>query len=128
MVAANEDGRERPSKYTLIAPTLLYTPKGPKPDVSELYDDRRYRAILAGIEASKVPEELKEFLRLAAARHVAIDFEKVAEFYAHSDAEVRRLFEDQVLVIVDYGKALERGFLKLTKRLTHLCAEEHPEA
>lgn len=65
------------------------------------------------IEQSDLPDEEKEFLRLAAMRHVVFDYGKIADYYANADEQMRNLMERSVLVIVDYDKAIEEGYVKL---------------
>jgi hypothetical protein len=60
------------------------------------------------------------FLRIAAQRHTSIHFRNVAEFYCHASPEVQGLMERSALVIIDFDKALEGGFIKLTKKLAEL--------
>ena len=57
---------------------------------------------------------MHKFLSSAAERHTKFNFDQIAEFYAHADAEVQTLFEDSCLVIIDFSKAIELGFVKLT--------------
>jgi ParB-like chromosome segregation protein Spo0J len=37
------------------------------------------------------------------------------DFYAHSSKEIQELMEDSALVIIDFDKAIEKGYVKLTK-------------
>jgi hypothetical protein len=76
------------------------------------------------INESGIPEKVKEFLRIAAERHTVFDFSKIAEFYAHADVETQRLMENSALVIIDHRKAIENGFIQLTKRMGALIGEE----
>ena len=54
---------------------------------------------------------------VAATRQHAFNYENIAEFYAHQDRDVQELMEQSALVIVDYNKAIENGYIKLTKAL-----------
>lgn len=44
----------------------------------------------------------------------------MAEFYAHADAETQRLMEAQCLVIVDFEKAIENGWVKMDAKFQKL--------
>ena len=45
------------------------------------------------------------------------NYENIAEFYAHSDKEVQELMESSALVIIDFKKAIEQGFIELSEDL-----------
>lgn len=105
----------------------VYEIKGDRPDVSELRDNTRTLALEAAVEESDAPDDVKEFLRAAAARHTVFDYEKVAEFYAHASPSVQRLFEASALVIIDFESAVEGGFVTLTKAMADAYDEEQEE-
>ena len=62
-------------QYTRKVEAPIYTPTGPKPELSELYDETRTKALLADIEAADLPEDVKEFLRVAARRHTVLNYQ-----------------------------------------------------
>lgn len=96
-------------KYTRKIESPVYEPKGEKPAITELYDDSKYRELLAGIEKAKISAEAKQFLKLTATRHIIFNFEKIAEYYAQAGAKEQRLFEDSALVIIDFQSAIGGG-------------------
>jgi hypothetical protein len=49
------------------------------------------------------------------------NYKNVAEYYAHSEKEVQELMEDSALVIIDYNKAIELGFVKLFETFENLA-------
>lgn len=104
-------------EYTRKITVPIYEPQGPKPPVADLFDSEKTERILADIDASSLPETEKQFLRHAAHRHTVFNFQQIAEYYAHSDPAAQRLFEDSALVIVDFNKALESGYVKLGQEL-----------
>lgn len=118
---AGEDAENPYTAKTLAPP---YEPTGDKPPVRELYDRGVVDKLLENIETSTLDESVKEFLSAAAYRHVVFDFEKVANFYAHSDSECQKLMEDSALVIVDFNKAVEMGYARLSGELSEIYAEE----
>jgi ParB-like chromosome segregation protein Spo0J len=95
----------------------IYEPKGDCPEVSDLFDLAKTKELLAAIEAADIPEPEKAFLRAAANRHTVFDYENIAEFYAHASPELQGLMEDSALVIIDFDKAIEKGFVKLVGAL-----------
>ena len=111
----------------IVAP--VYEPKGERPPLSALIDRGKTQELLAGIEASELPADVKEFLRLAAERHTVFNFRQIAEFYCHADAKLQDLMERSGLVIIDFRKAIEYGFVHLTERLGELAdLEEFTDA
>lgn len=117
------DGAEE--KYTTKIVSPIYEPKGVKPHVQSLVDTAKTDALVADINKSDVPEDVKGFLRLAAQRHTVFNFRRIADFYAHSPAEVQDLFERSALVIIDFNKAIELGFVKLSERIEGIISKEH---
>ena len=102
-----------PHTRKIEAPT--YEPKGIKPKVSELYNEDKGFELLEKIRKSNVSKAEKEFLTIASFRHVVFDYSKIAEYYAQSNKEMQELMEDSALVIIDFEKAIENGYVKLTK-------------
>lgn len=102
-----------------------YEPKNEKPPRNELYDKSRTEELIAAIEGAKIPAEDKEFLKQAAMRHTVFNYEKIADYYAHSDAEVQKLMEDSALVIIDFERAIELGYVKLSEEIAAQYGEEY---
>jgi hypothetical protein len=114
--------------YTGKIVTPIYTPKGEKPPISALYDDQKTRQLTAEIDSAGLPEEVAGFLKIAAQRHTAFHFRQVAEFYCHADAKTQDLMEKSGLVIIDFKKAIEYGFVHLVESLQALAEQEEPSA
>lgn len=115
---------EEENPYTMKVESPLYEAKGEQPEVSELYDDEKAQSLIASIEASGAGEELKSFLRAAAMRHVVFDYGRIAEYYCHAPKEVQRLMEDSALVVIDYNKAVEDGYVRLKSELRETMMED----
>lgn len=98
--------------YTQKVDSPVYIPKGEKPPIAELFDATKAEDFILKIEASKSPEEIKVFLKKAASRHIVFDYGKIAEFYCHADKETQLLMEDSALVIIDFNKAMQLGYVK----------------
>jgi len=81
-----------------------------------------------GITAVDLPDDVRDFLLNAAERHVQFNFQRVADFYAHAGPEVQELMEDSALVVVDFNKAIEGGFVKLTADIEAAFREDYPDA
>lgn len=103
------------NEYTRNIQAPIYTPKEEKPSVKELFDEAKANELIIEIDASDLPEEEKEFLRVAARRHTVLNYKRIAEYYSHSDAKVQRLMENSALIIIDFNRAIELGYVRLSK-------------
>lgn len=122
------DGRlsdEHEDPYTRKVQTPTYEPIGEKPRIADLCDDSKTREMIAKIEASDLPDDEKNFLIIAASRHVVFNFEQIANYYAHSNESVQRIMEDSALVIVDFNKAIELGYIHLSKAIADAYVKEN---
>lgn len=93
------------------------------PMVSDCVNTDKYDQLIVEIERAKISEDDKRLLKLAAARHIVFDYKNIAERYVHSDKVVQQLMENSALVIIDFDKAIENGFIKMTKRLQETISE-----
>ncbi len=109
--------------YTQKVDTPIYEIKGERPECHQLYDNDRAQQLVADIERSNVPEDIAVFLRLAAHRHTAFDYGRIAEFYAHADPDVQRLMEDSALVVIDFDRAVELGYTSLRDEIADIYLE-----
>lgn len=110
-------------KYSRAIRTPQYNPSKTKPNVAELCNHEKYSKLLRDIEKSNVSDEEKKFLKLAASRHIVFNYSKIADYYAHSSAEVQRLMEQSALVILDIDDAVANGYVRLSDRLNQLIDE-----
>ena len=53
------------------------------------------------------------------------DDSKIADCYAQSDEQTKKLMQDSALVIIDYNDAIDNGFVELTNDLKDLFNEEY---
>jgi hypothetical protein len=106
--------------YTSKIKTPIYEPQGKKPSLEELYDDKKSMDLIVSIQESKLNEKEKQFLMTAASRHIVFDYGKIANFYAHSSKECQELMENSALVIIDFNKAIENGFVVLTDEISSM--------
>lgn len=109
------------SRYSREIEAPIYEPSREKPQISDLYDDSRTQELIEAIESSAhLDEQEREFLKVAARRHTVLNFSKIADFHAHSNPAVQKLMEDSALVIIDFDRAIELGFVKLTHQIADL--------
>lgn len=122
-----EENVEVETPYTTKIETPVYTPKGIKPNIKELVDVKKYTSLIEEIEKSDISDEEKSFLKMAATRHIVFDYENIAEYYSHSDKGTKELFENSALVIIDFNKAIEQGYVNLTKETLESLGVEYEE-
>lgn len=103
---------------------LIYSPKGETYRASDLYDNAKAETLTAAISSADLPEDVRRFLIHAAQRHTVFNFHRIAEFYANAPAATQRLMEDSALVIIDFDRAIENGFVSLTDKLGALASAE----
>jgi len=108
---------DKDNPYTAKVEAPIYKPTGQKPTEADLCNQEKFKALLSDIKNSNLPKDQKTFLELAAARHIVFDYQQIAEYYAHATPELQKLMEDSALIIIDFNKAIEAGFVKLTDRV-----------
>jgi hypothetical protein len=110
-----EDTKDISERYSKKIETPIYKITGAMPDIKDLYKDVRTKELLEKIDKAQIDPTIKEFLKLAAQRHTVFHYENIAEYYAHQSPEVQELMEDCTLVIIDYNRAIEQGFIDFAK-------------
>lgn len=120
----SREGSGTDTHYSRKIEPPVYEITGKEPSIAECINTDNVKKMLADIDASSVSEEQKEMLRACAYRHAAIRFDNMAEYYAHQGPEMQRLMEDNALVIIDFDKAIEKGFVEMTNKLLNLIPEE----
>ncbi len=114
-------------KYTTKIEAPIYEPKNSKPHLLELVDKSRTQRRIKEIESSSLPLEEKMFLIDAARRHNVFNYEKIADYYAHASPEMQRLMENSALVIIDFEKAIQYGYVKLCDEIRNQYLEDYGE-
>ncbi len=67
------------------------------------------------------------FLVDCARRHYVFNYEKIADYYAHSSKEMQQLMEKSALVIIDFEKAIQYGYVKLCDDIKKQYLEDYGE-
>lgn len=101
-------------KYTTKIAPVVYTPRGVQPHLLEIYDNSKSQRLINEIKASSVSEDEKKFLIYAATRHIVFNYEKIADYYANASKEMQSLMEKSALIIIDFEKAVQLGYVKLS--------------
>jgi hypothetical protein len=105
-------------KYTNKIEIPIYEPSDKKPNISELYNLDKYNELITKINSlTSITKEQKEFLQFAATRHIIFNYQITADYYAHSNSEIQDLMEKSALVIIDFNKSIENGFVKMSKEI-----------
>lgn len=118
---------ESENNYSKKIAAPIYEPKNEKPDYLSLFNNERTNELIQEIQESNIPQSEKDFLTIAATRHTVFNYERIADFYAHSSLEVQKLMEESALVIIDFQKAIELGYVKLSEEIANLYNEEYPD-
>lgn len=121
---------ETPSKdnpYSRTIKSPIYTPSDVCPQLSELIDTTRTDELIDEINSTSIPKDIKDFLLMAAERHTVYNYGKIADYYAHAPIEVKRLMEDLALVIIDFNKAIDLGYVKLSEEIKNQYLREYGE-
>lgn len=114
--------------YTQTVDIPIYYPTGPQPAIDELTDRSTADELIGQIRQAELPADIENFLLDAAERHVAFNFERIANYYAHSSPDIQALMERSALVIVDYNQAIENGFVRLKEDIDAAFTEDYPYA
>lgn len=112
---------EPDGKYTDKIATPIYEPTGAEVSLADCHDKTYMDALIKKIDASKVSDAEKAFLRFAATRHIAFNYQNIAEYYASkASPEMQALMEESALVIIDMDKAIENGFVEFSEQIKEI--------
>ena len=114
-------------KYSSKISAPIYEAKNQKPDILELYDKKKTNRLIREINNSNIPDDDKIFLIDAAQRHTVFNYEKIADYYANSSKEIQNLMERSALVIIDFEKAIQLGYVILSEEIKQQHLQEYGE-
>ena len=120
----DEEEGEKEDPYTSKITTPTYEPTGEEVSLQDLVDTTKRDDLVRRIQTADIPSDIEEFLKNAAQRHLRFNYRNIAEYYASAPKEVQELFEDSALVIIDYDKAIENGYVKLTKAIESMIYDD----
>ena len=118
---------EKESKYSGKIEAPIYEPKNKKPHLLELANKSKYKRLVREIKESNLSDEEKRFLITSATRHIVFNYELIADYYAHSSKEMQDLMEKSGLVIIDFEKAIQYGYVKLCSEIRTQYLEEYED-
>ena len=97
-------------KYTMKVNIPQYEITGECPELSDMLDSSK--------------ADVREFLVQAARRHNVFNYRNIAEYYAHAEPEVQKLFEKSALVIIDVDNAIANGYVQLSDDIMNIMDAE----
>ena len=115
---------EEDSPYSQEKHVPQYEPTGDFVDIMDLIDDEKTNELIREIKESNVSDDEKNFLTKAAYRHLVFNYSKIADYYSNASEEMQILMEKSALVIIDIDDAIANGYVKLTKVVEDLIAED----
>jgi hypothetical protein len=120
------DGKDNPYTDKIKAP--IYEPSDNPPSIDDLFNRSKTLEAINRINKADIQEDVKDFLISAAERLTVFEYRKVADFYAHASADIQDLMERLALVVVDYDKAIELGFVQLSAEIDQAWKGDYPDA
>ena len=117
-----DDEEENPYSQEKHVPQ--YEPTGDFVDIMDLIDDEKTNELIREIKESNVSDDEKNFLIKAAYRHLVFNYSKIADYYSNASEEMQILMEKSALVIIDMDDAIANGYVKRTKVVEDLIAED----
>jgi len=103
--------------YSKKVDAPIYEPKNLKPQLSDIFNNQKTNMLIEEIKQSNISKEEKDFLILAAQRHTVFNYEMIADYYSHASKEMQELMENSALVIIDFNKAIELGYIQLCETI-----------
>ena len=119
--------KKEAQKYSSKIEAPIYEPKNKKPHLLELLNTSKSDRLIGKIIESSISDKEKQFLIEAAKRHNVFNYEKIADYYANSSKEMQELMESSGLVIIDFNKAIEYGFVKVCESIKTQYMEDYGE-
>ena len=123
---------ERDERIRKIAEAIFQTSQTLLPQGIAFVDEGIFSArqcrldpLIEEIESSTATKEEKAFLISCAQRHLVFNYKNIADYYAHSNKEVQELMEKSALVIIDFDKAIENGYIELSEGIKKLYQEDY---
>lgn len=124
-LADEEESEEKiDTNYSRKIEIPTYEPVEGVVELSELTDKTKYEQLCSEIDASELDSDIADFLKMAATRHIVFDYARIGDYYANASPDVQDLMERSALVIIDFNKAIENGFVKMSEELRKEYTEQ----
>ena len=118
-----EEEFESDNVYTKEINIPHYEITGECPLLTDLVKEEKTNSLIERINNSNIPQGIKDFLIKASYRHLAFNYQNIAEYYAHADKEVQELMEESALVIIDYNDAIRNGYVQIKEAINEMIEE-----
>ena len=118
-----EEEFESDNVYTKEINIPHYEITGECPLLTDLVKEEKTNSLIERINNSNIPQGIKDFLIKASYRHLAFNYQNIAEYYAHADKEVQELMEESALVIIDYDNAIRKGYVQIKEAINEMIEE-----
>jgi hypothetical protein len=118
---------EQEKSYSSKINAPIYEPKNKKPNILELVDSSKFSRLRNELQNANIPEDEKKFLMMAATRHLVFNYELIADYYSHSNKEIQNFMERSALVIIDFEKAIQLGYVRLSEDIKKQYLQEYGE-
>lgn len=115
------------TQYTSKINIPNYIPRNQITHIQELFDNMKTVRLTVEIQKSNIRDDEKMFLIEAAKRHTVFNYEKIADYYAQATPEMQKLMERSALVIIDFNKAYENGYVKLAHDVANQYFDNYGE-
>lgn len=108
-------------KYSSRIQIPKYEPTCEEISVSDLYDTSKTEELIAEINASDIPQDIKAFLVESAYRHTVFNYKRIGDYYASAPVKIQELMERSVLVMIDIEDLAAMGLAFISdEKLTNL--------
>ena len=118
-----EEKFESDNVYTKEINIPHYEITGECPLLTDLVKEEKTNSLIERINNSNIPQGIKDFLIKASYRHLAFNYQNIAEYYAHANKEVQELMEESALVIIDYDNAIRNGYVQIKEAINEMIEE-----
>ena len=119
-----EEELESDNVYTKEINIPHYEITGECPLLTDLVKEEKTNSLIERINNSNIPQDIKDFLIKASYRHLAFNYQNIAEYYAHADKDIQELMEESALVIIDYNNAIRNGYVQIKNSINEMIQEE----
>lgn len=94
-----------------VLDAIMYKPSEQEASIDEFLDNELYDVVSDELSKMEIPDELKEFVNIRLQNFRRIRFDKVADYYARADENVKQLFRQLALVFDVSGTTFERDII-----------------
>ena len=110
--------------YTDKVNVPQYEPSG-EVEIADCFDNNKYMNLVDKIQQAEISIQEKEFLLMAATRHIVFKYNKIADYYASkASPKMQELMEESALVIIDFEDAIKNGYAKLSEEIAQMYVED----